>query len=449
VGVKGATLLSGSDVDTKIAVIGLGYVGLQLAIAFSRHLGTTGFDINADRVSELRNGIDRNGEVMASELSSGRLELSSNEHDLTSADTYIVAVPTPVDETSKPDVSYLVEASALVGRAMAGRPAGSSAPIVIYESTVYPGCTEEVCVPVLEQESGLKSGNGFKVGYSPERTNFGDREHDLNAVVKVVAGQDQETTSFISGLYTQIIGAGIHEAPDIRTAEAAKVIENVQRDLNIALMNELFVIFDRMDIDTNAVLDAASTKWNFHSYKPGLVGGHCIPVDPYYLAYKASELGIDAELILAGRRINNSMAHLVADKLKAMLSEANRPIAEARILILGAAFKPDIKDARNSQIRSLGLRISDDGGSVDVYDPLVGTDVVGNMGLHPIDDPFTSDVMYDAIVMAVGHSEFRSRPLEDIFDLLASGTGPGVLIDIGRNFSLTPDQRLEVLYWGI
>ena len=441
--------MNGLDPETKIAVVGLGYVGLQLAAAFSRHLPTIGFDVNPDRISELRQGVDHNGEVDASEMSSDLLELSSDEAALTTADTFIVAVPTPVDEASEPDVSYLVDSSVIVGKAISRRGSDRIVPTVIYESTVYPGCTDEVCVPVLERESGLKAGTGFTVGYSPERTNFGDREHNLNNVVKVVAGQDAQTTDFLSSLYGKIVDAGVHAAPDIRTAEAAKVIENIQRDLNIALMNELFLIFDRMDIDTNAVLDAASTKWNFHSYKPGLVGGHCIPVDPYYLAYKAREIGGDADLILAGRRINNSMAHMVATKTEDLLSEAGRPIASARILVLGATFKPDIRDVRNSQVRSLGHRLLDGGGTVDVYDPLVDEAEINGMGFNPIADPFLSGSSYDAVVLAVGHSEFISRPLGDFLGLFEATNKPDVLIDIGKNLTLSSDQLLNVLYWSI
>ena len=438
-----------SDHETKVAVIGLGYVGLQLAVAFSRRLPTVGFDIDPDRISQLRQGVDHNGEVDAAEISSDLLDLSSDENALTIADTFIVAVPTPVDERSEPDVSYLVNSSALVGKAISRRKSGEVVPTVIYESTVYPGCTDEVCVPVLERESGLKAGTGFTVGYSPERTNFGDREHNLSNVVKVVAGQDARTTAFISSLYKKIVEAGVHEAPDIRTAEAAKVIENIQRDLNIALMNELFLIFDRMDIDTNAVLDAASTKWNFHSYKPGLVGGHCIPVDPYYLAYKAREIGSNADLILAGRRINNSMAQKVAMKTESLLSEAGRPISSARILVLGATFKPDIRDARNSQVRSLGHRLLDGGAAIDVYDPLVDNTEISGMGLNPISDPFLSGSAYDAVVLAVGHSEFISRPVGDFLGLFEAGKKPDVLIDIGKNLTLSSDQLRNVLYWGI
>jgi len=435
--------------DTKVAIIGLGYVGLQLAVAFSRHLPTIGFDVDESRVSEITRGVDHNGEVDASELTSALLELSSDENDLVSTDIFIVAVPTPVDEASQPDVSFLVDASALIGRAIALRKHGSTKPTVIYESTVYPGCTEEVCVPVLESESGLEAGKEFSVGYSPERTNFGDREHGLNSVVKVVAGQDPKTTSFIAALYRKIVDAGVHEAPDIRTAEAAKVIENIQRDLNIALMNELFLIFDRMDIDTDAVLEAASTKWNFHSYKPGLVGGHCIPVDPYYLAYKAKEMGRDAELILAGRRINDSMAYEIANRVDSLLQEAGRTMTGSRVLVLGASFKPDIRDARNSQVRSLCHALLDNGGSVDVFDPLVDASVITEMDLHAIADPFDSELVYDAVVLAVGHSEFRSRSIDDIFGLLDTGEKPGVLIDIGRNFYPIDEQRRNVLYWSI
>jgi UDP-N-acetyl-D-galactosamine dehydrogenase len=291
-----------------VAVVGLGYVGLPLASAFGKVVSTIGFDINEQRVRELRKGTDRNGEVSKTDLREPLLELSGDPSLLQRAAVIIIAVPTPVDKAKRPDLSHLIDASRLVAQNL-GRGA-----TVVYESTVYPGCTEEICVPVLEAESGLKAGRDFKVGYSPERINPGDHEHALNKVMKIVAGQDDETTEKLAAVYGMVVEAGVYKAPTIRTAEAAKVIENVQRDLNIALMNELAVLFHRMGLDTLEVLKAARSKWNFLGYEPGLVGGHCIPVDPYYLTFKAQELDHHPDVILAGRRINDYMGHYIAQE---------------------------------------------------------------------------------------------------------------------------------------
>ncbi len=329
----------------RLAVVGLGYVGLQLAVAFARHLPVIAFDADPARLEGLRSGHDANGEVEEGALRAGSLEFTGDADRLKEADLFVVAVPTPVDRAKRPDLSALVEASRLVGAAL--RPGA----VVVYESTVYPGCTEEVCVPVLEDVSALKAGVDFKVGYSPERINPGDPEHTLEKVAKVVAGQDPETTDLLVRLYGLVVGAGVYRAPDIRTAEAAKVIENVQRDLNIALMNELAMLFHRLGLDTQEVLKAARTKWNFLPFEPGLVGGHCIPVDPYYLTHKAHEVGFHPEVILAGRRINDGMGRYIAGEIVKLLIRAGRAVRGAEVLVLGAAFKENVHDLRNSAHR--------------------------------------------------------------------------------------------------
>ena len=287
------------------------------------------------------------------------------------------------------------------------------------------------------------------VGYSPERTNFGDREHDLNTVVKVVAGQDPHTTSFISGLYERIVGAGIHQAPDIRTAEAAKVIENIQRDLNIALMNELAMIFHRLEIDTSAVLDAAATKWNFIRYEPGLVGGHCIPVDPYYLSYKAQQVGHEAKLVLAGRKINESIPEFITAEIKACRERSGRSLDKARVLLLGIAFKPEVRDARNTKAATLAHLLSEAGATVHVHDPLIASETIAGLGLSPVMDPFDSGERYDIVVLAVGHAVFLRRPVDDLLRLLDSGSTTGMLVDVGSKLDLSEQQLDSVNYWSL
>src|SRR5215813_8324379 len=347
------------NLTSRIAVIGLGYVGLPLATAFSKVLPTIGFDINQDRITELRNGSDRNGEVKNAELCSSSLELTSDPSHLQDASMIIVAVPTPVDRARSPDLSPLIEATRLVGRNL------TPETVVVYESTVYPGCTEEVCVPILEHESGLKSGVDFKVGYSPERVNPGDTEHTLENVKKIVAGQDRETGELLARVYGLVVKAGIHTAPNIRIAEAAKVIENVQRDLNIALMNELAMLFHRMGLDTAAVFEAARSKWNFLPFRPGLVGGHCIGVDPYYLTHKAQEIDYHPEMILAGRRLNDNMAIYVGDRVAELMIRKRIHVRGSRILVMGLAFKENCPDVRNSKVADVVRELTKYGAKID------------------------------------------------------------------------------------
>ena len=435
----------------SVAVIGLGYVGLPLATAFAQHVPTTGFDTDETRLDELRRGFDRNGEQAPDETSQGQLHFTAIPGDISDAELIIVAVPTPVDADKVPDVSYLESASRLVGNALVTRDQDLPVPVIVFESTVYPGCTEEICLPIIEKASGLPAGTGFKIGYSPERINFGDREHGLADVVKVVAGQDEETTGTVAAAYELIVRAGVHRAPDIKTAEAAKVIENVQRDLNIALMNELTMMFHKMKIDPAPVLAAARTKWNFLPFSPGLVGGHCIPVDPYYLTFKAQKAGYEPSIILAGRQINDSMAGFVAGQTASLLEAEGKAVADARVLVLGVAFKEDIADARNTQVKLLVSDLVDRGAHVEVYDPNVSVETIESLRLTPADDPFSrpDPARYDAVVIAVPHARFREKPAAAYADLLVKKPGRGVLIDIRRMLDGADPALSALSYWAL
>jgi len=406
---------------TKIAVVGLGYVGLPLAVAFGRKLPTVGFDVNGDRIDELSRGIERNGEMTAAELSSEHLTYSNDPASLTDADVIVVAVPTPVEESKRPDLSFVRSATTTVAQHM------KSGVTVVYESTVYPGCTEEVCLPILEAESGLVCGTDFWIGYSPERINPGDRDHTLEKIVKIVAGQDAETTDLLADVYGMVVDAGVHRAPTIQTAEAAKVIENVQRDLNIALMNELAMLFDRLGLDTQAVLAAAGTKWNFLPFCPGLVGGHCIPVDPYYLTQKAQNMGFDPQVILAGRRTNDGMGVFIAEKTIRLLERQGIDPTTAVVLVLGLAFKEDVSDVRNTRVVDVIRELELAGCEVVVHDPLVSSRDVERLEVAIVPDPFTADVVYDAVIVAVSHLAFRNREADDYRRILRDG---GVFVDI-------------------
>lgn len=425
-----------------LGVVGLGYVGLPLALAFGRRLRTIGFDVDAARVKELRDGHDKNGEQAPAELREGGVEFTDDPARLGAVSVIIVAVPTPVDAHKRPDLSHLVDASRLVGRHMAPRT------IVVYESTVYPGVTEDVCVPVLEEASGLRASVDFKVGYSPERINPGDPEHAIDRVVKVVGAQDAETLEAVAALYELIVPAGVHRVPDIRTAEAAKAIENVQRDLNIALMNELAILFHRLGLDTREVFRAARTKWNFLPFEPGLVGGHCIPVDPYYLTYKAEELGYHPEVILAGRRINDTMGRWVAQETVKLLIRAGHTVRGAQTLVLGVAFKENVRDLRNTRVVEIVDELKSYGVAVAVHDPMVAPEPLAAWGV-PVADPFRDDRRYDAVIIAVAHAAFRARPPEAFLGLLRRGSHAGVLVDVK---SMLPREAVTgsgVLYWSV
>lgn len=384
----------------KIGIIGLGYVGLPLAVEFGKTIDVVGFDIDQGRIEELKNGVDRTREVESVELKQAvKLSYSSNINDLNDVNYYIVTVPTPVDEFKKPDLRPVESASRTVGKVL------KKGDIAIFESTVYPGCTEEVCVPILEKESGLKFNTDFFCGYSPERINPGDKLHRVTTIKKVTSGSTPEVAEKVDQLYKKIIKAGTHKASSIKVAEAAKVIENSQRDLNIAFVNELALIFEKVGIDTHEVLEAAGTKWNFLPFKPGLVGGHCIGVDPYYLTYKAEGLGYRPEVILSGRRINDNMPVYIANSVIKLMAKNDLPINKSRILVLGVTFKEDCPDIRNSKVADVVKELQTYGAIVDVYDPHAdGKEVAHEYGLKLID---SLTEKYHSIVLAVGHQEFR------------------------------------------
>ncbi|NOS92511.1 MAG: nucleotide sugar dehydrogenase [Cyclobacteriaceae bacterium] len=391
----------------KIGIIGLGYVGLPLAVEFGKSMDVIGFDINQSRIDELKKGYDRTLEVDEAEMkSSTKLTFSTKLDDLATANYFIVTVPTPVDEYRNPDLTPLQSASRTVGSVL------KKNDIVIYESTVYPGCTEEVCVPILEKVSGLKFNVDFFAGYSPERINPGDKQHRVADIKKVTSGSTPEIAEKVDQLYKKVIRAGTYKASSLKVAEAAKVIENSQRDVNIAFVNELALIFQRMGIDTHEVLEAAATKWNFLPFKPGLVGGHCIGVDPYYLTYKAQSLGYHPEVILSGRRINDNMGIFIANEVIKLMAKANMPISGGKILVLGLTFKENCPDIRNSKVVDVINELLTFGAKVDVYDPHADAAEVK----HEYNLTLTSDLSqkYHAVVLAVSHKEFASIELEKL-----------------------------------
>jgi len=385
----------------KIGIIGLGYVGLPLAVEFGKIIEVVGFDIDQGRIDELKNGFDRTREVESDELKEAtKLSFSSSMKDLAEVNYFIVTVPTPVDEFKKPDLRPVESASRTVGKML------KKGDVAIFESTVFPGCTEEICVPILEKESGLKFNVDFFCGYSPERINPGDKQHRVTTIKKVTSGSTPEIAEKVDQLYKKIIVAGDHKASSIKVAEAAKVIENSQRDLNIAFVNELALIFERVGIDTHEVLEAAGTKWNFLPFKPGLVGGHCIGVDPYYLTYKAEGLGYRPEVILSGRRINDNMPVYIANSVIKLMAKNDLPINKSKILVLGVTFKEDCPDIRNSKVADVVKELQTYGALVDVYDPHADAkEVAHEYGLKLID---SLKEKYHAIVLAVGHQEFKS-----------------------------------------
>ena len=434
-----------NETPKQVCVVGLGYVGLPLAVGFAKHLPTIGYDVNETRIQELQHGYDRNGEASETELRNPNLTLTTDPTLMRNADVIIITVPTPVDKAKRPDLRYLIRASETVGQHM------KHGAIVVYESTVYPGCTEEDCAPVLERASGMKAGVDFKLGYSPERINPGDAEHTLETIVKVVAGQDEQTTETLAHLYGLVVKAGIHKAPNIRTAEAAKVIENTQRDLNIALMNELAMLFHLLGLNTREVLAASRTKWNFLPFEPGLVGGHCIPVDPYYLTHKAQEIGFHPEVILAGRRTNDTMGIYVAKETVKMMIRAGRPVRNAQVLVLGLAFKENVPDVRDTRVTDLIEELQSFGCIVEVCDPLVVESDRKRLPFTFVDDPFrTRRGHYDAIVLAVPHRQFRERCYEEYLSLM-NALAQGVFVDVKGVYlhdsrTVAPEK---VIYWNL
>jgi UDP-N-acetyl-D-glucosamine/UDP-N-acetyl-D-galactosamine dehydrogenase len=407
-------------VDRKISVIGLGYVGLPVAVAFGNNHPVIGFDVKSNRIAELRAGRDSTLEVTPEELAKANILFTSDPGDLRKADFHIVAVPTPITESNQPDLSPLLKASATVGGQL------KRGDIVVFESTVYPGATEEDCVPILERESGLTAGRDFTVGYSPERINPGDKDHTFTKITKVVSGQDQTTLDTVAAVYSSVVTAGVHKAPSIKAAEAAKVIENTQRDLNIALMNELAIIFKRLDIDTLDVLTAAGTKWNFLPFRPGLVGGHCIGVDPYYLTYKAQKTGYHPDVILAGRRTNDSMGRYIVGEVVKQLLLRQVPVIGARIAVLGLTFKEDCPDLRNSRVMDIINELNAYNVNLQVHDPLADR----NEATHEygVDLCEWSDLTeLDAIIIATAHNQYKTLAVADYQAKLKS---PGMVFDI-------------------
>jgi UDP-N-acetyl-D-galactosamine dehydrogenase len=404
-----------------VAVVGLGYVGLPLAVEFGKRFDTIGYDLSEEKIEAYRKRVDPTGEVSGEEFrAAARLMVTNNPSSLREADVVVVAVPTPVDEAHQPDFSPLVSASRIVGRNL------KRGAVVVYESTVYPGATEEVCVPVLEAESGLTWKRDFNVGYSPERINPGDREHTLTRIVKVVAGDTPETLDRVAELYGAVIDVGVHRAPSIMVAEAAKVIENTQRDLNIALMNELSLIFNRLGIDTLEVLEAAGTKWNFLPFRPGLVGGHCIGVDPYYLTHKAEMIGYHPQVILAGRRINDGMGKHVAEQTLKLMIRSGRQIRGARVNLLGLTFKENCPDLRNTRVVDVIEELRSYGIEVLVHDPVADAkDALTEYGIHLL--AWDELPAADALILAVPHDGLLARPLADFCDKVVAG---GCFIDV-------------------
>ena len=423
----------------KIAVVGLGYVGLPLAVHLSRHFDVIGYDQSTDRIEELKSGCDRTLEVSDSELKSAAIEFTADPGMLSRCRLIIVAVPTPIDEYRIPDLGPLRSASTTVGAHM------SKGTCIVFESTVYPGATEEVCLPILTRESGLQPGIDFTLGYSPERINPGDKVHTLENITKVVSGSDDSTADFLVKVYGQVVTAGIHRASCIKVAEAAKVIENTQRDLNIALMNELALIFDKIGIDTGEVLEAAGTKWNFLPFQPGLVGGHCIGVDPYYLTFKAESLGYHPEMILAGRRINDNMGKYIAERTVKMLISACKQVCHARVAILGLTFKENVPDLRNTRVVDIVNELKEYGICTLVHDPLADPDEakrIYGIELQPVETLAGAD----AVILAVKHRQYTDMGLSTIAGLCK--TSP-IVVDLKGLFNPAGAEHRNITYWRL
>lgn len=424
----------------KIAIIGLGYVGLPLAAHLSRHFKVIGYDISEANVAELKKGHDRTMELSDGELKKTKIQFTSKPTDLSSCKLFIVAVPTPVDHFHVPDLGAIENASAIIGKQM------SPGSCVVYESTVYPGVTEDICVPILERESKLKFGRDFTVGYSPERINPGDKVHTISNTVKIISASDTATLNLLEGIYSAVVKVNLHRASSIKVAEAAKVIENTQRDINIALMNELAIIFNKMGIDTLEVLEAAGTKWNFLSFRPGLVGGHCIGVDPYYLTYKAESIGYRPEVILAGRRINDNMGKYVAERAIKMMIAADIQVRKARVAVLGLSFKENVPDLRNTRVIDIINELKDYGVEVLAHDPLADPEEARhhyNIELVSLKD--IKDV--DAVVLAVAHRNYQEMGIGRIAGLCRQGYP--ILLDIKAIFDPETASSTGINYWRL
>ena len=426
----------------QIALVGLGYVGLPLAVMFGRKLQVIGFDISEKKIGQLRRHIDTTLEVTTEDLKGAAIQYTTDPADLKKASFIIVTVPTPIDDHRNPDLTPVISATRTVGQNLA------KGTIIVYESTVYPGVTEDICVPILERESGLKCGVDFKVGYSPERINPGDKVHTVDKIVKVVSGQDAETRETVAEIYAMVIAAGVHKASSIRVAEAAKVIENTQRDINIALMNELSVIFNKMGIRTKEVLAAAGTKWNFLPFVPGLVGGHCIGVDPYYLTYKAEEIGYHPEVILSGRRINDSMGKYVAEMTVKKLIQADKAVKGSRILVLGLTFKENCPDIRNSKVADILKELKEYEIETFVHDPMAdpeeayheyGVKLTALEEVPPV----------DGVIWAVAHKKLASLTMADLKKFCSNGAGNGVIMDVKSILAPEEAEKAGMLYWSL
>ena len=429
--------------EEKISLVGLGYVGMPIAVAFAKKVKVVGFDLNAKKIELYKSGVDPTNEVGDEVIKNTTVEFTADETKLREAKFHIVAVPTPVNDDHTPDLTPVEGASRIVGRNL------TKGSIVVYESTVYPGVTEDVCIPILEKESGLKCGVDFKIGYSPERINPGDKVHRLETIVKIVSGMDEESLEEIAKVYELVVEAGVHRAESIKVAEAAKVIENSQRDINIAFMNELSIIFNKMGIDTQSVLKAAGTKWNFLKFFPGLVGGHCIGVDPYYLTYKAEQLGYHSQIILSGRRINDDMGKYVAESVVKNLIKADVAIKKARVAILGFTFKENCPDTRNTKIVDIFNELKEYGITAQIADPTADKDEAKHLyGVEFVDIDSISDC--DAIILAVAHDEFKTLTPADFDKMFKSGdNGNKVLSDIKGLLNRKEYENLGYNYWRL
>ena len=426
--------------EEQLSVVGLGYVGMPIAIAFSKKIKVIGFDLNKHKIEQYKNGIDPTKEVGNDEINNSSIEFTYDETRLNDAAFHIVAVPTPVNDDHTPDLTPIKEASRILGRNL------KRGSIVVFESTVYPGVTEDICVPILEKESGLKCGDDFKIGYSPERINPGDKIHRLETITKIVSGMDEETLNTIAKVYELVVKAGVHRTETIKIAEAAKVIENSQRDINIAFMNELSIIFNKMGIDTQSVLRAARTKWNFLNFYPGLVGGHCIGVDPYYLTYKAEQLGYHSQVILSGRRINDGMGKFVAENCVKNLIRADKGIKDAIVSILGFTFKENCPDTRNTRIIDIVKELNEYGIKPSISDPVA--DASEAEKLYGVKFKRLSEIKNaDAIILAVAHNEFETLSKEQIDSFFAEGKK--VILDIKGILERKDFETAEYIYWRL
>lgn len=428
--------------EEKISLVGLGYVGMPIAVAFSKKVKVVGYDLNAKKIELYKSGVDPTNEVGDEAIKNCTVDFTADETKLREAKFHIVAVPTPVNDDHTPDLTPVEGASEILGRNL------TKGSVVVFESTVYPGVTEDVCVPILERESGLKCGTDFKIGYSPERINPGDKVHRLETIKKIVSGMDEETLDTVAKVYELVVKAGVHRAESIKVAEAAKVIENSQRDINIAFMNELSIIFNKMGIDTKSVLEAAGTKWNFLKFYPGLVGGHCIGVDPYYLTYKAEELGYHSQIILSGRRINDDMGKYVAENTVKDLIKADVSIKNAKIAILGFTFKENCPDTRNTKIIDIYNELKEYGITAVIADPAADSDEAKRLyGIEFVDMSEIKDC--DAVILAVAHEQFKSLTMDDFDKMFKNGDNKNVLIDIKGLLDRKKYENAGYIYWRL